>query len=760
MKPKVYAHGPYIGPTGYANHTRDFFRHLSKYLNVKVRNFPVGKTWEGYKDEPHNNEPYLNDLDKKLLVEQTLFVDYERQDSSIYKNYENNFEHNINIILEATGHHYFYDHYVGPKIAYNVWESTLQPEKFFNKLKEFDQIWVPSKWQAECTIKQGMPAEKVKVVPEGVDTNIFKIEPYLLLPEEYLDNRFKFIMFGRWEYRKSTKEIIETFLKEFKPDEKVDLILSVDNPFADDGLKTTEDRLKHYGLEDPRIKVVHFPSREDYIQYLKTGHVFLSCARSEGWNLPLIEAMACGTPAIYSACSGQMEFAEGKGLPVKVWGELPAKDPNYKGKFVEGSYYEPDFEDLARVMRDAYINYQDHYKRAHKESEIIHQNFNWDRVAEIGRNTLQEFLDEYTQIEDKNKINISYLNKPRVEILGNINKSYFIEFIDSATGKVHHSQTINNNMWVECSIEYYVLWLIKIDGKEVNRLDLTNQKVLITLESKAIGDTIGWVPYVIEFAKKHNCKVVLSTFHNDWFQGLEAYKNIEFTNPGTAVECITHYKLGWFRDENGGWKSPNYHPRQCNTIPMQATATDILGLEFKELNYGINVPKGERPYKQKYIVIGPNATAGCKEWRYEYWCALVKLLNQQGYTIISLTQKEFTIPGTINHYGHSIDKIINYLYHADLFIGLGSGLSWLNWAIGKHTAMINGFAEKNHEFTSRITRIMTDNCFPCWTNPNFTFDAGDWDWCPIWKGTDKQHICQKSITPQLVMSKIKPLLKK
>ncbi len=117
--------------------------------------------------------------------------------------------------------------------------------------------------------------------------------------------------------------------------------------------------------------------------------------------------------------------------------------------------------------------------------------------------------------------------------------------------------------------------------------------------------------------------------------------------------------------------------------------------------------------------------------------------------------------GVINHYGHSMEDVANILYHAELFIGLGSGLSWLNWAIGKHTAMINGFAEPGHEFTKKITRIFKENvCFPCWTNPNFAFDAGDWDWCPIWKGTDKQHICQKSITPQLVMSKIKPLLKK
>jgi autotransporter strand-loop-strand O-heptosyltransferase len=315
-------------------------------------------------------------------------------------------------------------------------------------------------------------------------------------------------------------------------------------------------------------------------------------------------------------------------------------------------------------------------------------------------------------------------------------------------------------MWTACSKKYYIPWIIKVNGKVVSQLDLNNKRVLISIESKAIGDTIGWSPYVVDFAKKHNCQVILSTFNNDWLKNLPAYSNIEFIKPGESTECFVHYKIGWFRDDKGGWKNSDNHPRQCNTIPMQATATDILGLEFKELNYGVDFPKGERIHPNKYVVIGPNATAGCKEWKYEYWVTLTKLLNQQGYTVVSLTKNEFGIPGAINHYGHSMDFVANILHHADLFIGLGSGLSWLNWALGKHTVMINGFAEKNHEFTSRVTRITTDNCFPCWTNPNFVFDAGDWDWCPIWKGTDKQHICQKSITPQMVFTKVKSLLKK
>ena len=228
-KPKVYAHASYIGNTGYNNHTRDFFRQLSKYIDLKVRNFTIGKEWNWPSDEPHNDENYINEVDKKLLIEQTLWINREkgeRSDFPIYKNYPNEFEHNVNLVLEETDHNFFYDKYIGPKIAYNVWESTLQPEHFFNKLKEYDQIWVPSQWQAECTIAQGMPSDKVKVVPEGVDVNTFYPEdPKTVL--DYVDGRFKFVVFGRWDYRKSTKELIETFLKEFKPEEPVDLIVSI-----------------------------------------------------------------------------------------------------------------------------------------------------------------------------------------------------------------------------------------------------------------------------------------------------------------------------------------------------------------------------------------------------------------------------------------------------------------------------------------------------------------------------------------------------
>ena len=564
-KPKIYVHGSYIGTTGYNNHTRDFLRELSKHTKVKVRNFTVGNSWNGYNLIPHDNEPYINDVDKSMLYKQILYnSEGNLEDFTVYPDKVKEFYPDLNIVLCETNHHLFFNTYVGPKIAYNVWESTLQPENFFNKMLEYDEIWVPSKWQRECTINQGANPDKVKVVPEGVDIHTFFPEEVEKL-ESYNDGRFKFLLFGRWDYRKSTKEIIQTFLKTFSPEEPVDLVVSIDNMWGEemDGYKTTEERLNAYGLTDPRIKMINFPTREDYIKYLKTGHVFVSCARSEGWNLPLIEAMACGTPSIYSECCAQMEFAEGKGIPVKIVGERPANANDY-GRYtmseLPGNYYEPDFEDLSNKMRFVYQNYNECKLNAVKDSIEIHKQFSWERIGEIGYRTVLEFMKNYKSNDvDTNNISVTYIDGPKVEILGEEDRDYFVEFLDG-NDDVVHSQTIKNNNWVRCSRKYYTKWKIRVNGKIVEELDLTGKKVLISFESKSIGDTIAWAPYAVDFQKKHNCQVVLSTFHNNWFKDNPNYSNIELLNPGSVTDCHALYRVGWFMSEEGKWNKLDSYP--------------------------------------------------------------------------------------------------------------------------------------------------------------------------------------------------------
>ena len=375
-------------------------------------------------------------------------------------------------------------------------------------------------------------------------------------------------------------------------------------------------------------------------------------------------------------------------------------------------------------------------------------------------------IDFYNKVTDpnyvkklpENKVFISYLDGPRVEIKGQQFKDYYIEFIDSKNDEIVYATTIQTNMWTSCSRKYFTNWIIKINGEVVDKFDCSNKKVLISLESKSIGDTIAWAPYAVDFAKQNNCKVILSTFHNEWFKGLESYKDIDFIEPGQSAGVYCVFRLGWFRNEDGLWNKLDCYPNILNTIPLQQTATDILGLPFYEMNYGIDYKVKPRPIQKKYIVFGPNSTAGAKEWRFENWVQLSEKLREKGYEIVTLTKNPFKIDNTKNVHNKPMQEVMNYLYHADLFIGLGSGLSWMNWALGKKTVMINGFSQDNHEFTSNVIRISNNVCIKCWNDPVLMFDPGDWDWCPVYKGTSKQHICQWSITPDQVFNKIESLI--
>jgi FkbM family methyltransferase len=370
---KILAHAPFIGTTGYANHARSFFCALNKYHTVKVRNLTIGNSWNGMSNRPHDGEPYFTDEIGDMLILQTLYnQDGSRNDHNMY-DYKGDFVPDVHIILMETNNHYFYEEYEGYKIAYNVWESTRYPDEFFKRLFYFDEVWVPTQWQFDCLVEQGYPKEKIFIVPEGVDIETFK--PIKKFPKR---EKIRFVHFGRWDYRKGTTEILQAFAEEFKDVDDVELLASVENPYPYDGMNSTEERVKHYGIDTKNIKFLNFPSREEYVNYLQTAHVFVSCARSEGWNLPLIEAMACGTPSIYSDWGGQLQFAEGKGVPVQIKGLRPA---NIEHKEWPGEYCEPDWDDLKRQMRQAYDYNTAMWIKAVGDSKDIHEKFNWDSIA-------------------------------------------------------------------------------------------------------------------------------------------------------------------------------------------------------------------------------------------------------------------------------------------------------------------------------------------------------------------------------------------
>ena len=400
MGMQVVAHTSFLGHTGYNNHSRNFFTHLNKNIPVRVRNYTYTK-----------DLTYLRPEERALLIEQK-WTDPPHKIGTPFKPNPN--DTIVNIVLNESHHYYFYDQYDSPMIAYNVWEATKQIPEYFNRILQYDQFWCPTAWQRQCTIDQGYPSDRVKVVPEAVNGNIFRPiinedEDRKLLYEKYgiPEDTFTFIIFGRWDYRKSITELIQAFNQEFKDTDNVMLVASVDNPFSVDGLNTTEERMKHYGLENDKIKILHFPDRPDYVRWMQLGNAYLSCSRSEGWNLPLMEAIASGTPAICSGWGAQLEFANDIAHTVNI-----AKLQKPKNVFMMdekediGFWSEPDFDHLQHVMRKVYEDYDINKSKSIQASKAFREKWSWENAALIAHEHIEQLCKSKSYVVSDNGVEL------------------------------------------------------------------------------------------------------------------------------------------------------------------------------------------------------------------------------------------------------------------------------------------------------------------------------------------------------------------
>jgi autotransporter strand-loop-strand O-heptosyltransferase len=365
-----------------------------------------------------------------------------------------------------------------------------------------------------------------------------------------------------------------------------------------------------------------------------------------------------------------------------------------------------------------------------------------------------------------NKVFLHFVRGATVEIKGPKPGKYLVKFINNKTGAVLYSSEINNNMWTKCNVEYFIDW--KIEIYQDNKLwyehlyDARDKRVYVALDSKALGDSLAWMPYVEEFGKLHNAKMIVSTFMNNLFE--EKYPDIEFVTPGMVVENLyAMYAIGLFYNEDSSinvYKNP-IDPKQQT---MQKMCSDILGLNFREIKPRL---KDRNPYKEsglKQVCIGIHGTAQSKFWNNPTgWQDIVDWLNNRGY-IVKLLSKEGEnymgnqLPsGIVRHPNGPIELVMDEMLKSKAFIGIGSGLSWLSWALDVPTVLISGFSYKWAEMEDCI-RIGAPQgkCEGCFNR--LRLDPGDWNWCPDHKGTERQFECTKSITSEMVIKELEKFL--
>jgi len=380
-----------------------------------------------------------------------------------------------------------------------------------------------------------------------------------------------------------------------------------------------------------------------------------------------------------------------------------------------------------------------------------------------------EYIDLYHKKLGPVKINYSFYKGFYVSVEAPIsNATYTIVFSDKDTDTVLYQVNIDGESWAHCKPRYYVNWNVKVYYQDEiiweHTLDLQGKKVQINIDTGSLGDNLGWLPYLEEFRKKHGCIVYASTYnaiYNNRLFNNNYYPELIFINPGESLQDIyAEYTIGVYYNKTNTGFNPEYHKRAFVGIPHQQICTDILGLPYKEIKPLVD----ETPrIVKKQVCISIFSTAQAKFWNNPTgWQEVVDYLNKQGYQVKLLGKEPDDymgnkIPnGVIRPYsGADFQIAIDEIRQSELFIGIGSGLSWLAWSLNVPLILISGFSEPLTEMQSNCIRIKArhNSCSGCYNR--HIFDRGNWNWCPDQENTTRWFECSRKITGTMVINKIK-----
>lgn len=189
-----------------------------------------------------------------------------------------------------------------------------------------DYIITISNFSKQDIVKQyGVSKEKITVAYPGFNKNIFHpIENIMKIKrvlKKYGINDLYIIYVGTIQPRKNLTRLIESFSRVILSDQRrIPLELVIVGKTKGEGREgwLYEDILKtpkEFGIKD-RVKFLGFVPTNDLAYLLSGALAFIQPSLWEGFGIPVLEAMACGTPVIVSNVSSLPEVVGKAGLLV------------------------------------------------------------------------------------------------------------------------------------------------------------------------------------------------------------------------------------------------------------------------------------------------------------------------------------------------------------------------------------------------------------------------------------------------------------
>lgn len=323
----MLVYGNFVGNSGYAVHSRKLTEALMDLTDVKI--LQAGGL-------PDNAFDLIGYKLEKAIQNNNKHIDF------------------LSISLPPNALYFSGDRFNFSQ--YCVFEGDKIPEYWVNVLNEnfIKNVIVPSNHVKRAAEVSGVKINKIKVIPHGVDVNVFK--PGNPMFEK---TGFVFGWVGGWKDgvldRKGLDLVLTAFSNSFKEEEEVYLYIKINCAY-----QKKEDVIKEINklnlpvmyYSNPRVKITFDDLKEkSMVAFYNSLDCFVSASKAEAFNLPVLEAMACGKPVIVNGFGGEVDFVNEKNGWILDYELAPATG----GLLYDGvNWSKPNVEQLQKFMREAF----------------------------------------------------------------------------------------------------------------------------------------------------------------------------------------------------------------------------------------------------------------------------------------------------------------------------------------------------------------------------------------------------------------------